>query len=176
MAHIIIDGYNLIRRSPTLSSVEAHNFQKGRAALIQKLARYREVKNHAITVVFDAALTDNPSIEENKISGIRVLYTEGGQTADAVLIDLAQQLGHQAIIVSSDKQILQAAKSSGCGILDSDDFEKKLNEASFYTNPLFKDEEETAKPIHKRWITKKRGTAKKLPKAKRKAMARLKGL
>ena len=35
--HIIIDGYNLIRQSKTLSAVELEDIQRGREALIERI-------------------------------------------------------------------------------------------------------------------------------------------
>ena len=52
--HIIIDGYNLIRRSKKLSAFDVQDIQLGREALIDMLATYKKIKAHRITVVFDA--------------------------------------------------------------------------------------------------------------------------
>lgn len=177
MAHLIIDGYNLIRSSTTLTLIESKNFEQGRLALIQKLAAYKKLKNHQITVVFDAGSTFNRSIEKETVGGIQILYTEGSQTADEVIIQMAQQLRDGVLIVSSDNEIIHAAKKAGCAVLQSDEFEKRLNEALLYdrhmtSQPL----EEEKKPLHKRWITQKKGPSKRLPKEKRKALAKLKDL
>src|SRR4030043_57059 len=51
--HILIDGYNLIRNYPPLTRVEYRDFTKGREALLQWLARYRQTTPNPITVVFD---------------------------------------------------------------------------------------------------------------------------
>ena len=53
--HIIIDGYNLIRQSPTLSRLDRQDIASGREALVARLAAYRKLKPHRITVVFDGA-------------------------------------------------------------------------------------------------------------------------
>jgi hypothetical protein len=51
--HIIIDGYNLIRQSTTLSKLDQQDIMLGRDALVDMLAAYRKIKPHRITVVFD---------------------------------------------------------------------------------------------------------------------------
>jgi len=51
--HIIIDGYNLIRQSNSLSILDMQDIQLGREALVDMLAAYKKVKPHRITVVFD---------------------------------------------------------------------------------------------------------------------------
>jgi len=53
--HIIIDGYNLIRQSCTLAAFDQKDLQLGREVLLDKLAAYKKIKHHKITVVFDAA-------------------------------------------------------------------------------------------------------------------------
>ena len=53
--HIIIDGYNLIRQSTTLSALDQQDIMLGREALVDTLAAYRKIKHHRITVVFDGS-------------------------------------------------------------------------------------------------------------------------
>ncbi|MBI2338936.1 MAG: NYN domain-containing protein [Deltaproteobacteria bacterium] len=184
MAHIIIDGYNLIRRSHSLSRAEAVDLERGRLELLKKLAAWRQTKHHAVTVVFDAGETLNLSVEEDRFAGIRILYSKGGQTADSVMIDLARKLREQAIVVSSDNEILQAAKRSGCSFLLAEEFERKLNAVGASANKSWRtplpetdrDRPDENRPLNKRWMTMKKGPAKRLPKAKRRAMARLRDL
>lgn len=177
MAQLIIDGYNLIRRSGELSTIEAKNFEQGRLALVQKLSAYKELTGHKITVVFDASRTENSSVEEDRISGIKILYSEGGQTADEVIINIANKIRDQAIVVSSDNEIIRAAKTAGCAHLGAGEFEKKLDKALMYAGSSDPERDKGyKKSIHKRWITKKKGPSKRLPKAKRKAMTKLKNL
>ena len=176
MVHLVIDGYNLIRQSIPLSHAEAINLEQGRLALLKKLAAYRQMKHHAITVVFDASETLNLSVEEDRFAGIRIFYSKGGQTADSVIIDMARQLRDQAIVVSSDNEILHAAKQAGCAILEAGEFERKLNEALLYSDSGPKVDQKGRQPLNKRWVTMKKGPSKRLPKAKRRAMARLRNI
>jgi len=174
MTHILIDGYNLIRRSKTLSQIDALDLQKGREALVQKLAAYKKLKGHRITVVFDAAQTDNINIGQEKISGIHLLYSMQGQSADAVIIDLCHQLRDKVIVVSSDREIQHAAKQAGAALMEAHEFEQKMDEAAFYDyKGIDEKNEEPPRPIHKRWLTKKKGPAKRLPKEKRRAAKKL---
>lgn len=175
MSYIIIDGYNLIRRSPTLSTFDAVDIERGRAKLLQKLSLYRQMSGNQITVVFDANKTSHFSVEKEKMGEIQVVFTKGGQTADEIIIQLARRYKGQVIVVSSDNEIIHASHAAGCGILGSEEFEKIINKASIYegTSDVIDRDKPSPRPVHKRWITKKRGNPKKLPKAKRKALARL---
>ncbi|MCD4762468.1 MAG: NYN domain-containing protein, partial [Desulfobacterales bacterium] len=44
--HIIIDGYNLIRQSTTLSDLDGQDIQLGREALLNMLVAYKKIKHH----------------------------------------------------------------------------------------------------------------------------------
>jgi predicted RNA-binding protein with PIN domain len=173
MAHIVIDGYNLIRTSPSLSQVEANNFQAGRNTLIVKLAQYKKLKGHKITVVFDATFTDNLSVEEARVAGIKILFSKGGQTADEIIIEMAREKRGELIVVSSDKEILHTARACGCGIFEAQDFIQRINEAALMEASFEEKEQEIKKPVHKRWITKKKGPSKRLPKAQRRALSKM---
>ena len=83
--HIIVDGYNAIRRSPDLRQMDRENLQSGREALVDRLAAYKRLKGHKITVVFDgnetAALLDSRDREK----GILIRFSRREDTADAVI-------------------------------------------------------------------------------------------
>ncbi len=49
--HIIIDGYNLIRKSNMLSSIDHQDIQMGREALIDILASYKKINRLNIGIV-----------------------------------------------------------------------------------------------------------------------------
>src|SRR5579871_1949325 len=52
---ILIDGYNAIRRTPSLAAAERISLEEGRAALlVQVVARYRATP-HTVIVVFDGS-------------------------------------------------------------------------------------------------------------------------
>ena len=51
--HILIDGYNLIRKYSPLSRVEEADFSKRPEKLLEWLSQYRQKIPNPITVVFD---------------------------------------------------------------------------------------------------------------------------
>lgn len=166
MLRIIVDGYNFIRQSPSLLRIEARSLEEGRLALIRKLAAYKRAKGHGVVVVFDAGRAGHAHVEEERIDGVQVFYSATGQTADEVIINLARNLRDGAVIVSSDRMVLDAARSFGCGFLKSDEFESRLKLASeFFGEDNFKKDEDD-KP--RRSGSVKKGPAKRLPKKLRK--------
>ena len=70
--HIIIDGYNLIRRSSSLSTIDQQDIQLGREALLDTLASYKRIKRHKITVVFDGTNASPFALQKDRIKGIKV--------------------------------------------------------------------------------------------------------
>jgi len=173
MAHILIDGYNLIRTTTLLGS-RLLSLEKERQELIRQLAAYKRIKGHRVTVVFDATKTEYSSISEGKEAGIHYVYTKGGQTADEVLMMLARKLGRAVVVVSSDQAIISTARQAGAGVLTSPEFADHVRQASHLEeNPFGKKDSDAKKNPHKRWITQKKGPSKRLPKSKRRALEKL---
>src|SRR5262245_49842502 len=52
LVHWLIDGYNLIRRSPELGARERESLEAGRRALCELLSRTARIRRDEFTVVF----------------------------------------------------------------------------------------------------------------------------
>jgi predicted RNA-binding protein with PIN domain len=161
--HIIIDGYNLIRQSQTFSMIEMQDIQLGREALIDALAEYRKVKRHRITVVFDGTSAAGLGRYRDRAKGVEILFSRGGETADAVIKKMAATEGEKALVVSSDRDVVDFSASAGAATISSPRFENKLarNTPMLATFPDRDDEAG--------WIptTKKKGPRRKLSKKER---------
>ncbi|MGD2269181.1 MAG: NYN domain-containing protein [Desulfobacterales bacterium] len=129
--HIIIDGYNLIRQSPELSNLERTDFQQGRVALIERLAAYKKIKPHKITVVFDGSKGSSFSGTPDFFKGIEIRFSRANESADTVIKKMARQQRQKALVVSSDREIITAAESWGAASISSPNFEKKLVNAEY---------------------------------------------
>lgn len=167
--HIIIDGYNLIRRSPELAGLDRQDLQWGRDALVDLLAAYKKLKPHKITVVFDG--TDEPSLygSRDRAKGIGIVYSHGGESADDVIRRMANQEKAKALVVSSDREVMTAAELAGATVMDSAAFEDKIAMARYLA---VKGDGEAIESTG--WVptTRKKGPSRRLPKRKRKARAR----
>jgi hypothetical protein len=161
--HIIIDGYNLIRQSARLSSVDQMDLQSGRDALLVILAAYKRIKKHKITVVFDGANAPSFSIRKDKINGIKIVFSRHGELADTVIKRMAGSEKEKALIVSSDMDIVHYAESHGCATISSHGFEEKITMASYIDLGGSDIERDTG------WVptTKKKGPRRRLSKKKR---------
>ena len=104
--HIIIDGYNLIRQSTTLSRLDHQEIMLGRDALVDMLAAYRKIKPHRITVVFDGHHSPAFSQQRDQKKGIAIRF----------YLPVGRQHVHQGISAQHDILLIQPAQ--GCRLAD----------------------------------------------------------
>lgn len=175
---ILIDGYNLIRRSDVLSHRETDSLQSGREELIKLLADYNKIKRHKITVVFDGVLNMSEFAVPYQEQGLEILFSPGVKNADQVIMDLIQKQGSGFTVVTSDREIIAYARMVGATIVDSEEFIKRVFQtlSTKQSNSAIKEEPEIKKPQHKRWATYKKGPAKRTPKKERLNQTRKKKL
>lgn len=128
--HLIIDGYNLIRRSPSLNKIDRQNLEAGREELIGRLSLYKRAKSFPITVVFDGADRDNLPGPRKIQKGIHVIFSRMGQKADDVIIRMATEIGQGAMVVTSDRQIQLEVERHHATVIGSEDFERKMGLAA----------------------------------------------
>ncbi|UCD86792.1 MAG: NYN domain-containing protein [Desulfobacterales bacterium] len=172
--HIVIDGYNLIRQSPTLSAIEHRSLEEGREALLQRLVSYKKVRHHPVTVVFDGADADHSPDARSQWKGIRVLFSRPGELADSVIKRIVTQERERAVVVTSDRDITDFAAELGAATMDSVAFENKMNTAAHTEmnhTDFFEEEGEGWKPT-----TKKKGPSRRLTKRQRKSRIKTKKL
>jgi len=162
--HIIIDGYNLIRQSDSLRTLDMQDIQLGRNALVEILAEYKKVKKHKITVVFDG--TDAPFFAQrrDRVKGIEIKFSRKGELADHLIKKMAASQREKALVVSSDRDIVNFSESHGSATIGSREFENKMAMTSFFDFDDMEIEENQG------WVptTKKKGPSKRPSKRKRK--------
>ncbi len=129
--HIIIDGYNLIRQSASLSDLDHRDMQLARETLIERLTAYRKVKRHKITVVFDAFDAPVFSGRRDRVNNINIRFSRNGELADAVIKRMAGTEKEKALVVSSDREVADAAAAAGAAAIDSLEFERKITMATY---------------------------------------------
>jgi predicted RNA-binding protein with PIN domain len=173
--HIIIDGYNMIRQSPGLSDLENIAIQNGREALIDWLAVYKRIRPHKITVVFDGSNAPALSAKQDFIKGIAIKFSRSGETADAVIKRMARQEKEHALVVSSDREIVEAVASHGAATISSPEFEEKLVMAE-HMNPQGPDQKEAEDEPGWKPSTKKKGPHRRLSKRKRRNQLKIRKL
>ena len=164
--HVVIDGYNLIRQSPALSSQEELSLELGRDALLERLRQYKRMRSHRITVVFDAANKPNLAEERSQQKGIRIIYSGQGETADTVIKRMCRNQGEKVLLVTTDRELASYAEARGSVAIDSEDFEARM-EMVLYMDAKGVEEENGKERWHPDKGTRKRGPAKRLSKRER---------
>ena len=170
--HIIIDGYNLIRQSAYLSRLDQRDILLGREALVDMLATYRKIKPHPITVVFDGQHAPAFSQQRRRQKGIRVRFSPKGTSADEIIKHLACNEREKALIVSSDREVVDFAASCGAATISAPQFEAKIETASHF------DRHDAQTDEFSGWspTTKKKGPARRLSKRQRRSRMKIKKL
>ena len=172
---VVVDGYNLIRRSATLSGEEKLSLEHGREALVEKLRQYKRIKRQRITVVFDGADKVTLAEEKTQQKGIKIIYSGQGRTADSVIRRICRDQGENVVVVTSDGELANYAKSCGSVVMASEEFEAKV-EMSFYADMKGLEGEDEGAGWSPAKGTSKRGPARKLSKRERKRRQKLKKL
>jgi len=172
--HIVIDGYNLIRQSPTLSMIEHRSLEEGREALLRHLDSYRKVKHHPVTVVFDGADVDHGMENMLRWKGIHVLFSRLGESADAVIMRIVAREPERFVVVTSDREITRFASQHGATTMDSVEFENKMLSVT-HSNMYQAD---IVEKVEEGWIptTKKKGPSHRKSKRQRKSHSRIRKL
>ena len=152
---IIVDGYNLIRCSPSLRKREREGLEEGREALLEELARYRRLKGHEITVVFDGMGNPHLGTRAYTERGIRVIFTGSSRADDWIKKEVRK--GKRVVVVTSDREIREHVERAGSVAIGSGEFEEIMMRTFLRE---VKGEEEEGRP-------EKRGPARRLPKRER---------
>lgn len=148
---LIIDGYNFLWQESMFRNEAIRGHDKGRESVLNWLKDKPILSQFDIYLIYDAYKTDSFHPTEENHSGIKVIFTAGGQSADDLIRQMAADEGPSAIVVSSDHEVMRFAEKRGCGVLGSREFQRAVTHPEdFEMDP-----------------------SRKLPKAKRKALAKL---
>lgn len=116
----LIDGHNLIARTPGLSLSDPDDEVK----LVRLLRRWTAADGRRkVTVIFDAGL---PAGEAKHLSGagVKAVFAPNNSSADAVLIRRIEAIGNppEYVIVTSDNAIASAATRRRIAVQSSETF------------------------------------------------------
>jgi predicted RNA-binding protein with PIN domain len=113
---VLIDGYNVIRRTQGLAAAERlHGPVAGRDALIQKVAGTYRQTAHTVVVVFDGDGRSETFEPLPRCRG-RVIFTRAGESADAVIQRIAAQerrAGRCVRVYTDDVEVQSSVEAHG---------------------------------------------------------------
>jgi len=93
-----------------------------RVQLVERVASLIPESNVRVTMVFDGQSASEETAEHG--SRVDVVFTGAGQTADAYIERLAGHLREprEAIVVSSDRAVVEGGSASGCQVMTARGF------------------------------------------------------
>lgn len=95
---LIVDGYNIIHAWPEFDRLRESGLEHARSKLVSILADYSPLSGQKILVVFDAHQVKNAVGRTEVVDGVEVIYTQQGETADAVIERLAGTLSTEGTV------------------------------------------------------------------------------
>ena len=125
--HLLIDGYNLGRRGLSAYLFDSSDLEGGRRFLLDRLSEYRRTRGMRMTVVFDAASGLSLSRQKEFYKGVEVIYSKQGETADDVIIAAIRRKPPGLMVVTSDRAIIDEAKSHGVTFITPDRLETAVD-------------------------------------------------
>ena len=168
--HLIIDGYNLLHVTRSLSQLSSIELEWERDRLINQLSVYRQLRPYPITVVFDGWQGGwNRETREMK-KGIEVIFSKLGEKADEVIRRFIRKEGSSAVVITSDRDISRYAGRMATAVISSDQFREKMEKSSVQMEKDFEDEVEGERGL------KRTGSSRRFSKEERRRRSVLKKL
>lgn len=136
--YLIIDGYNMIGHSRTLSKLAQENLEEAREKLLLAIGNYNATVADEVICVFDAYETEGNE-SELYYHGVRTIFTKENETADSFIerfvYGLYDKHTTHIAVVTSDLSEQHAIFGTGAYRISSREMWQniKLNEASVNT-------------------------------------------
>ena len=124
---LLIDGYNLLKRSSVAALFDASDVDSARAYLLERLFEYKKEKGLRISIVFDAPGGFSLARTKENYKGIEVVYSKQGESADQVIIEVIRKRLSGLVVVTSDRAILDEAKRHQVAFVTPDRLEASLS-------------------------------------------------
>ncbi len=126
----IIDGYNVIHRVARLERHLQTSLERAREALLAYCRRWMQTRGDVwlFYVVFDGDSAVMSS-QSSSGSGIRVVYTQTGETADDRILEIVREFGTGCTytVVSDDRYVFGNAKRMSSDVMSADAFASVLS-------------------------------------------------
>ena len=119
---ILVDGYNVILRSPRLRPGENRTLRESRDKLVNLLAWMMGANNVRFVVVFDGTQEGGPDVPAGRV---QVIFSRPPEKADDVIRRWVEKYsgGHEDVsVVTSDIEVARHARANGAEVSLSDIF------------------------------------------------------
>ena len=116
---VVVDGYNLLYALGESPSAPA------RSRLVTDLGRWARARQHPVVLVFDAWAGGAREAREEVRGPVTVHFTRHGERADQFIVRWVAT-HHEAVVVTSDREVQQGARRRGAAVLGADAFAQRL--------------------------------------------------
>ena len=126
---VIVDGYNVIFAWDELRTLaDSGHIDAARERLMDALSNYAAFTRREVVVVFDGYRVPGGQGEKFDRSGLHVVFTRQGETADAYMEKLADEIGknESVRVVTSDALIQLTALRAGVLRMSAREFRQEL--------------------------------------------------
>ncbi len=135
---LLVDGYNVLHKGKRYTkhimkgSMDLYGkdpFERAREVLVCDVAAFAG-RVYEPVVVFDGAGNVSPDRPATKIAGVRVIFSEKGQSADNVIERYVRDsiaTGRRVTVVTSDNTIRATAGTGGVACISSDTFIQNMS-------------------------------------------------
>ena len=116
MERLIVDGYNIIFAWPELAALKDVKLEDARDLLVAILADYAAMTRQQVTIVFDSHRRPGAEGSEQQVSGVQVIYSGRGASADHVIERLVYEARVSDEVTVATSDALQRDITLGKGI------------------------------------------------------------
>jgi small GTP-binding protein len=114
---LIVDGYNIIFAWDNLAETAKSDMDAARRQLCDILSSYAGYKKCRLVLVFDGYKNKGSLGEKSQFHNIQLVYTKEGQTADAYIESLVDQIGRNYAVRVATSDALVQLSSLRSGVL-----------------------------------------------------------
>lgn len=130
---LIVDGYNVLRSSSRYRSIRSldythDTFNRAREALFADVLAFGGSYS-SIVIVFDGGNNEFSTGKEERIGGLRIIFSAQGSSADKVIEKLAwdaRMKGIETLVISSDANIQDTVFGFGVDRMSSEGFAREM--------------------------------------------------
>lgn len=90
---LLVDGYNIINAWDILQDAQKISLETARTKLVEIMADYSAQIGIQVVIVFDAHQVESTRRTSYNISGVEVIFTKEGETADHYIEKVVEALG-----------------------------------------------------------------------------------
>ncbi len=132
MDRLVVDGYNVIHAWPSLKRLLGVSLEDARDKLVERLSVFGLVTGADVTVVFDAHHSNAMANAEERVEGVRVLFTRKGHSADHAIERIAYAAtgsGDNLTVATSDRFQRDLVRGMGGAVISAPELERQVIEA-----------------------------------------------